>query len=86
MKCRRPSVTAVSSYMGFLQLQLLQALYGPLGSPIQMSEYSTLAGNIVAAYKAALDSLYAAGARKLILTVQIPQMLPPGSVMSCGAI
>jgi len=53
-----------------MHLQVLQALYGPLGSPIPMTEYSTLAGNIVAAYKAALDSLYAAGARKIILTVQ----------------
>ena len=47
---------------------LLQALFGPMGSPIQPTQYEAFASNITATYTAALSALYAAGARLFILT------------------
>ena len=52
-----------------MDVQLLQALFGPRGSPIQMAQYDTFVRSIVEAYKAALSALYEAGARKFIVTV-----------------
>ena len=52
-----------------MDVQLLQALFGPRGSPIQMAQYDTFVRSIVEAYKAAISTLYEAGARKFIVTV-----------------
>ena len=47
---------------------LFQAIFGPVGTPIQTTQYAAYASGIVAAYTAALDQLHAAGARLFILT------------------
>lgn len=52
--------------------QLLQAIYGPFGTPILPSQYGSFVSGIVKAYVTALDTLYAAGGRKFLLTVSAP--------------
>ena len=64
-------------------VQLLQAVFGPRGSPIQMPQYSTFVTSIVEAYTAALRTLYEAGARKFIITVSSGTLTPCYNIESC---
>ena len=66
-----------------MNVQLLQALFGPRGSPIQLSQYDTFVRSIVEAYKAALSTLYEAGARKFIVTVSSVTLTPCCDVACC---
>lgn len=65
-------------------MQLLQAVFGPRGSPIQMSQYSTFVTSIVEAYTTALRTLYEAGARKFIITVSSGTLTPSYNIECCS--